>query len=66
MNIVSHAWPGGYPCYYLTNENDVLCSDCALIEIPAVEASGIHWEGEPINCDECNTQIESAYGEVTE
>lgn len=28
-----------------------------------VEAEGPHWEGPPINCDECQEMIESAYGD---
>jgi hypothetical protein len=26
----------------------------------------VHWEGEPLVCDECNVEIESAYGAIVE
>jgi hypothetical protein len=25
----SYAWPGGYPIFYMTKDNSVLCADCA-------------------------------------
>lgn len=25
----SYAWPGGYPIYYVDNDNNVLCPTCA-------------------------------------
>ena len=27
--LVSYAWPGGYPVIYITEDNGVLCPDCA-------------------------------------
>lgn len=30
----------------------------------AVDDMDCHWEGEPMNCDNCGGQIESAYGPV--
>ncbi len=71
----AHAWPGGYPIYYLAADNGVMCSACANLnecrnldpDCPddsqwRIVASGVHWEGEPIVCENCNTEIESAYG----
>ena len=29
-----------------------------------LETVDIHWEGEPLQCDECNADIESAYGPI--
>lgn len=29
-----------------------------------LETVDIHWEGEPLQCDECNEDIESAYGPI--
>lgn len=71
--LPAYAWPGGYPMYYLTADNGVLCPDCA--NQPDVDytdphdkqwhivAGDVHWEGEAMQCDHCNGQIESAYGE---
>lgn len=62
----SFAWPGAYPLYYLDRENSCLCPDCANkdqdIEKFQVVACDVHWEGEPMICDECGKSIESAYG----
>lgn len=54
---------------------DVLCCKCATEETHrmrdpevytaerAIEVEPfIHWEGEPLTCEECNEEIESAYG----
>lgn len=68
------AWPGGYPIFYLAADSGVLCPDCANNENgseahpenddPAWKLIGcdIHWEGDPLVCDHCCTDIESAYG----
>jgi hypothetical protein len=52
---------GGYPLIYLTKANDVLCAKCATDD-DSVTACDVHWEGEPLTCDECSEEIESAYG----
>lgn len=57
------AFPGAYPLYYITGSK-VLCSDCAVKQVEDVIAHEIHWEGAPLICDDCNVQIESAYGEL--
>lgn len=28
-HLVSYAWPGGYPVYYICKDESVLCADCA-------------------------------------
>lgn len=69
---------GGYPLMALTGDNSVLCSRCALTDAEAIPLAGktldnydrrrrieslsIHWEGRPIYCDGCSTDIPSAYG----
>lgn len=70
------AWPGGYPIYYFTEDNGTLCPECAngrhgseagnVNPDPQWRLIGCetHWEGEPLTCDHCNAQIESAYGVV--
>jgi hypothetical protein len=70
----AYAWPGGYPIVYLC-DGETLCPACAngengsLAHEDADEHSGwklvaayIHWEGEPVICDHCGTEVESAYG----
>lgn len=62
-----YVWPGGYPIYYLDEGNNVLCPGCANKPDEytwGLVAAGIHWEGEPITCDDCGCEIESAYGPV--
>lgn len=68
--LPAFAWPGGYPIYYLAADNGVLCPKCANDytaerdnekELKPV-AYDIHWEGEPLACDNCPAKIESAYG----
>ena len=70
----SHTSLGSYPIVYLTQDNSVLCPACANGEngSEASETSDdpqwrlvgcdVHWEGEPLICDHCNGEIESAYG----
>ncbi len=73
--LPSYAWPGGYPLFYLTEDNSILCPDCVNAESDScaaamkdrdkqwwVVAVGVHWEGEPLTCDHCDGEIESAYG----
>jgi hypothetical protein len=73
----SYAWPGGYSLAYLMDDGGTLCADCMNDPRNPVhmggpndgwrfEASFIHYEGAPLMCDHCNTEIESAYGEVDE
>ena len=52
---------GGYPLFYITKAHDIVCAPCATNE-EKIATCGVHWEGEPIVCDECNKEIESAYG----
>jgi hypothetical protein len=74
------AWPGCYPLFYLDADNCTLCPDCAnnqLAEDQTADKAGeqyaknmsivaydVHWEGEPIICEGCNKEIESAYGPI--
>ncbi len=72
--LPTYAWPGGYPLFYLTKDCGVLCPDCAngkngseaheTSDDPQwrLVACDVHWEGEPLTCDHCNAEIESAYG----
>ena len=68
--LPAYAWPGGYPIFYLTSENDTLCSVCATEALDNEEwdewkpsTYGVHWEGSPLFCSECNAEVEKAYGD---
>ncbi len=74
-----YAWPGGYQIVYYCRDGGVLCPDCANGENGSetrspelewgdaadwdVEAMDIYYEGPVIQCDHCNADIESAYGD---
>ena len=63
--LPAFAWPGGYPIFYLDRECNCLCAPCANRDVDdrqAVVDCDIHWEGEPLTCDDCGKMIESAYG----
>ncbi|MCK9600950.1 MAG: hypothetical protein M0R06_18050 [Sphaerochaeta sp.] len=60
--LMSHAWPGGYPLYYLCKDG-VLCPDCATDDQWLIVGVGINYEDTALYCDHCQELIESAYGE---
>jgi DNA-directed RNA polymerase subunit RPC12/RpoP len=76
--LPAFAFPGGYPLYYLTADDGILCPDCANGDNGSeaqnpecqddrqwrIVCADIHYEGEPITCDHCSAQIESAYRET--
>ena len=69
--------PGGYPKILIMTDGECLCSSCARSEYRLISDStrhnvrdgweaaciSIHWEGAPIICANCGTEIESAYGD---
>ena len=72
------AWPGGYPFFYITQDNGALCRFCANggrgseATTEATEdadpqwlivASDINYEDPVLLCDHCQRRIESAYAE---
>jgi hypothetical protein len=69
--LPTYAWPGGYPVYYLAKDNGVLCPQCANDFTPERDNDeqlepvefDVHYEGPPIQCDNCYVFIESAYGD---
>jgi hypothetical protein len=66
-NLMAYAWPGGYPIVYLDKDGCDLCPECANKEDRRNLLEGyVHWEGPPIVCGECNTPIDSAYGDPEE
>lgn len=63
--LPSYAWPGGYPIFYVDDQNNILCPDCANKEgynsIPT--HYDVNWEDPDLYCDDCGNRIESAYAE---
>lgn len=71
------AWPGGYPLYFICDDGEALCCDCAkkkrrnILESIAhnhrsgwrVVALDINYEDDTLFCAHCNAQIESAYAD---
>jgi len=51
---------------YMTDFGNILCADCATEtmqdEYETVEDGFLHYEGDSLFCDECNVEVESAYG----
>ena len=74
--LPAFAWPGGYPIYYVTRDGGELCPKCANGENGSEAAEshddaqwelagqGLHWEGDPLMCAHCGSEIESAYGAI--
>lgn len=71
--IHAYAWPGGYPLFYITKDNGVLCPDCVEKEYERcidpeedqfyVIDVRINDEDPRLYCDHCNERIESSYGD---
>lgn len=72
--LPSYAWPGGYPFFYLTDDGDTACPDCANGENqsdfpdPSADDSQwtivgveVNWEDTDMVCCHCNSRIQSAY-----
>jgi hypothetical protein len=57
------AWPGCYPLAYYSEDMCVFCPDCAERLRDEIVDADVYWEGAAMQCDECNTLIESAYGD---
>ena len=79
--VPAFAWPGGYPIVYYTKDNGTLCPDCANgrngseVLNADLEDSDPSWfleagrtydEGPTIQCEHCNADIESSYGDPDE
>lgn len=72
-----YAWPGGYPCFFITSDGAALDFDCAKKEARQitdairsnahngwkVEAVDVNWEDGDLTCDHCSKPIESAYAD---
>lgn len=51
-----------YPLVYQNRDNEVFCYKCASKIYDDIESYFIFLEGEPLECNECQHDIESAYG----
>jgi len=64
--LPAYAWPGGYPLFYLTESNAVLCPEHANAEgnysDELIVDGNINWEDPHLYCDH-GERIESAYAE---
>ena len=63
--LVPYAWPGGYRIVYYLKDGDELCCDCAEQYGYPEEffGCGLHEEGAPLFCKECNRKMTADYGD---
>ena len=59
----SYSWPGGYPLYYFTDEEEVVCPSCINKHDSPPIAVEVNYADSRLCCGHCDTRIESAYGE---
>ena len=59
-NLPSYSLIGGYPLFYLTDQDQALCPECATEERLSVENGHCNYESK-IYCAECSQEIEAAY-----
>ena len=73
-----YAWPGGYPCYFITSDGAAISFDAArkerrnILESIATRSNDgwrvvgldINWEDTDLYCEHTNNKIQSAYGEA--
>lgn len=73
-----YAWPGGYPCYFITSNGEALSFDGCLEQLKTVmeatsypdDRSGwgvvgveVNWEDPDLFCAHTSKRIKSAYAE---
>lgn len=62
--LLHYAWPGGYEIYYLDNENNTLCYECAIkqdYDTEPIAAGSMESVESHIWCDDCSRRIDSPY-----
>lgn len=77
--VITYAFPGGYPIYYLCEDGGILCPDCVNNNLELIKmakedndsqwnviALDVYYEGPVMYCGNCNAEIESAYGDPNE
>ena len=71
-DVAAYASLGGYPLFYLTDDNGVLCPTCVQENLDLctdndpqwhVQAHDANWEDPSLHCDHCSARVESAYAE---
>lgn len=66
--FTNYSFPGCYTIIFQLEDGTILCADCARKEFEDNPDISIHCstydEGPLMNCDDCNAEIESSYGEV--
>lgn len=64
--LPAFAWPGGYPLFYVTEQNTILCPEHASVESDyndeLISAVDVNWEDPELYCEH-GERIESAYAE---
>ena len=67
--FTDYAWPGSYTILFTTDNGDIFCANCAK-KVFSLEKEDItcntYDEGPTLNCDVCNREIESSYGDPEE
>jgi hypothetical protein len=77
IRIGKYGWPGGYPLYLMFGDGEPCCFECANKEYKRIARDmkdgydksfqiigcDINYEDNDMYCANCNTKIESAYGE---
>jgi hypothetical protein len=62
-----HTSIGGYPLFYICEDNSVLCANCTNDNYDKNSEetliTAINWENDCLYCCECSSLIESAYKE---
>lgn len=75
-----HAWPGGYPLYFICSDGEALSFDACRANVGnvldsilkdcrdgwRVVAMDVNWEDSDLTCSHTGKRIESAYGEDSE
>lgn len=72
-----YCWPGGYAKVGIMSDGDLLCAECLRKEYRiilratkhgdrdgwAMAGIDVYWEGPPVCCAHCGSEINSEYGE---
>jgi hypothetical protein len=71
--VPHNTFPGLYPVYYITQDAGILCPKCVNDNLALCQDSNdsqwyvthtfVNWESTDTVCDNCNCQLESAYGD---
>lgn len=59
---------GCYPIFYVNEDDDLLCPECATVtltdeDLSQIVSADVNWEDPAMFCAECGARIESAYAE---